>query len=183
MLGPDDRLPSPPRRILIAGVTGSGKSTLARRIAASLDLPYTELDSLYHGENWVPRETFREDVDRLTAGDRWVIEWQYRQVRALLADRADALVWLDYPVAVSLARVIRRTLRRSLTREALWNGNVEPPLRSIFTDEDHIIRWAIRTRSSYRSLVPELETSHPQLSVVRLRSQRQVERWLAALSA
>jgi adenylate kinase family enzyme len=176
-----DPLVWPPRRILIAGVSGSGKSTLARRIAAKLSLPYTEIDGLYHGESWTPREAFRTDVETATAGDRWVIEWQYHEVRALLAARADSLIWLDYPMAVSLARVIRRTVRRSVSRETLWNGNVEPRLRTFFTDEDHIVRWAIKTRSNYRNQVPELAASHPNLQVVRLRSQRQLERWLRNL--
>jgi adenylate kinase family enzyme len=181
VLGAGDSLPSRPQRILIAGVTGVGKSTLARRMAAKLGVKYTEIDSLYHGPNWTPRETFVKDVDRESSGKEWVMEWQYRDARALLVDRADTLIWLDYRGVVSLARVIRRTIRRSRTHEALWNGNVEPPLRTFFTSEDNIVRWAIKTRSSFKTLVPALEASHPGLQIVRLTSQRDLERWLDSL--
>jgi shikimate kinase len=34
------------RRIAVVGVSGNGKTTFARRLAASLDVPYTELDAL-----------------------------------------------------------------------------------------------------------------------------------------
>jgi len=182
VLGYLDPLPAPASRILLAGVTGSGKSTLARRIAARLNLPYTEIDSLYHGPNWTQREEFALDVDHATSGDRWVIEWQYRLVRPMLLERADTLIWLDHPAAVSYARVIRRTVRRSRTHEPLWNGNAEPPLHSFFTAPDeNIIRWAIKTRRNYQKQVPAIESSHPQLHVVRLRGQRQVERWIDSL--
>jgi adenylate kinase family enzyme len=182
VLGYRDPLQNPATRILIAGVTGSGKSTLARQIATRLELPYTEIDSLYHGPNWTPREEFVKDVDTATSGDRWVIEWQYPLVRPMLLERADTLVWLDHPAALSYARVIRRTVRRSRTHEPLWNGNVEPPLRSFFTAPDeNIIRWAIKTRRNYKRQVPAVELSHPQLQIVRLRSQRQVNRWLDSL--
>ena len=54
-------------------------------------------------------------------------------VRANVADRADLMVWLDLPRATVMRQVTARTLRRRLTRQELWNGNVEPPLRTILT--------------------------------------------------
>jgi ribosomal 50S subunit-recycling heat shock protein len=48
----------------------------------------------------------------------------------------------------------------------------------VFTDREHIVRWAISTRRKYRERVPRLEGEHPHLVVVRLRSQREVEQWL-----
>jgi hypothetical protein len=41
------------------------------------------------------------------------------------------------------------------------------------------VRWAISTRHTYRERVPALETQHPQLVIVRLRTPREVEAWLA----
>lgn len=177
MLSATDPLPRRPDRILVAGVSGSGKSTLARRIATSLELPYIELDSLHHGPAWVKRPGFEADVDAFTSGPRWVVEWQYDSVRPLLAERADLLVWLDLPFRVVLRRVVRRTLVRRLRREVLWNGNVEPPLRTFFTDPDHIVRWAVRSRHKMKERAPALAVDHPHLVVVRLRTVREVERW------
>lgn len=65
----------------------------------------------------------------------------------LLLERADTLLWLDYPTSVQMTRLMRRTLRRRLLRQELWNGNQEPPLRTFFTDEEHIMRWGWRTRN------------------------------------
>lgn len=183
MLSAVDPLPHHPRRILVAGVSGVGKTTLSVRIAALVGTPYTELDSLYHGPNWVPRADFADDVDRLTREPGWVTEWQYGNVRRLLASRADTLVWLDFPLWLAMSRLIRRTVRRRLRGEVLWNGNVEPPLHTVFTHPEHIIRWGWQTRNKLDTLVPALESQFPQLCVVRLGSQADVEAWLPLLAA
>ena len=169
-----------PRRILVAGVSGAGKTTLAVRISRATGIPHTEIDSLKHGENWTPRHTFADDVERLTRAEQWITEWQYREVRPLLAERADTLVWLDQPIAVTMSRVIRRTFRRRLCREQLWNGNVEGPLWTFFTERDHIIRWAWRTRNSWRGHVADAAAAHPDLRVIRLRSRTEVESWVSS---
>ena len=183
VLTADDEIDWAPRRIAIAGVTGAGKTTLARRIASATGIAYTEVDSLFHGPLWQPLDTFEDEVRALVARPAWVAEWQYAQGRPLIAARADTLVWLDLPSRVTLSRVVRRTIRRRIHRERLWNDNLEPPLHTFFVDPDHIVRWAIRTQRKLVTRVPETEAAHPQLHVVRLRSQREVDRWLAALVA
>ena len=167
----------------MAGTTGSGKTTLARRIGAVLDLPVTEMDALHHGPAWTPRPQFMDDVESFSAADAWVSEWQYPDARELLADRADTMVWLDVPTPVALARVVRRTVGRRLRDEELWNGNKEAPLHTVFTDPEHIVRWAWRTRHQLRELVPAIDATHPQLVVVRLRTGSDVERFVARLPA
>lgn len=180
MLGFDDSLPHRPRRIAVAGVSGVGKTTLSRRISAVAGAPHIEIDALYHGPGWTPRLTFLQDVHAFVDSETWVTEWQYSDARPLLTARADLLVWLDLPFAtVTLPRVIARTLRRRLGREPLWNGNVEPPLHTFFTDPEHIVRWSISTRGNYRERLPAVAAERPELPIVRLRSTREVERWLS----
>lgn len=178
MLGASDPLPSSPRRIVVAGVSGVGKSTLCSQLSDLFALPYTEIDGLFHGQGWVPRPEFDDDVRALAASDAWVTEWQYASARPVLLARADLLIWLDLPFSATLARVIRRTIRRSMTRELLWNGNREPGLLHAFFAREGIVRWAVSTRNKYRSSIPVLEASHPDLTLVRLRSPHEVARWL-----
>ena len=40
------------QKIVVAGPSGAGKSTIARKIAERLDIPYAELDAMYHGPDW-----------------------------------------------------------------------------------------------------------------------------------
>lgn len=177
LLGPLDPLPLTTRRILVTGSSGAGKSTLRETISTTLHLPTVEIDSLHHGPHWTPRSTFAADVDDFTSRPSWVVEWQYSQVRALLLDRADVLVWLDHSRWTVTHRVVRRTLRRRIRRIELWNGNREPPLRTIFTDREHIIRWSWRTHAKRR--LEALDVAHNGGSiVVRLQGQRQVDTWV-----
>lgn len=175
-----DPLPSPPRRVLVAGVSGAGKTTLARRIAAITGGPHTEMDAIFHGPEWTPRPEFLADVHSLVGTGSWTTEWQYDAARPLLARTADVLVWLDLPFArVTLPRLISRTIRRRWSREELWNGNREAPLWTVLTDREHIVRWAIRSRRNYHAAVPGLHHEYPHLTVVRLRSQQEAEDWLS----
>ena len=96
-------------RILILGRTGSGKTTLARELAAAVHVPHIELDSLYFGPNFstVPLPLLRERTSAAIAGEHWVIDGNKRAVRDLVWPRADTVVWLDYPLRVSLWRLSR----------------------------------------------------------------------------
>jgi adenylate kinase family enzyme len=181
MLGAEDPVGFAPRRILLAGATGVGKTTLAARIAKRLALPRTELDTLYHGPNWAYLPSFLPDVEALAASPAWVTEWQYDSARPILAAHADLLVWLDLPLPIALGRLTRRTVRRRLRHEELWNGNHEGPLWHYFSGRDHILPWAVRSAREFRETVPALDRESPGLTVVRLRSQREVERWLSRL--
>jgi len=178
VLGAVDPLPFRPRRVLVAGTSGSGKTTLARRIAAELALPHTELDALHHGPAWTPRPEFADDVARLVDRPDWVTEWQYAAVRELLLDAADCLVWLDLPRALVIRRVVCRTLRRRLRHEVLWNGNVEPPLRTFLIDPDHIVRWAWRTHGRTAERIADARRRRPGLPVVRLTGTDAVAAWV-----
>jgi adenylate kinase family enzyme len=179
LLHADEPLPGRPTRVTVNGTSGSGKSTLARRLGELLDLPYTEMDSLFHGPSWTPQPGFVDAVDAFTAQPRWVCEYQYDQVRALLAERANLVVWLDLPHPLVLRRVALRTVGRRIRRQELWNGNREGPLRAFLTDPEHVVRYAWSTRHGARDRADALLTSHPRLPVVRLRSPGEVERWLA----
>jgi adenylate kinase family enzyme len=166
-------------RAVVVGTSGAGKTTLAGRLAARLGIEHVEIDALFHGPGWVPRPEFLDDVRALVARESWVTEWQYPQARPLLLQRATLAVWLDYPLALRMSRVVRRTVVRSLRRMPLWNGNVEPRLRTILTDREHIVRWAWRTRHLYDDLPEQLAAAgRSDLRVVRLRSPREAEAWL-----
>jgi len=170
-----------PQRFLVAGVSGVGKTTLAREIARVTGIAHTEIDALYHGPNWTPRERFLDDVRHLAAGSSWVTEWQYRDARPILLARADLLIWLDFPRRISLGRVIRRTWRRSRSHEVLWNGNREPGMAHALFAKEGVIRWAIRTHNRYPRLIAEARHEWPAVAVVRLTSQSEAQSLLEAL--
>ena len=178
-------LPTPGQRISVVGTSGSGKTTVGRAIADRLGIPFIELDALAWLPGWTnrPLAELRELVDEQTRGPTWVVDGNYSKVRDLVWDRADTVVWLDYPFWRVFGQLLRRTLRRSLRREELWSGNRES-LRMSFFSRDSILLWAIRTYGRRKRQYPELlaRPEHGHLKLIRLRSPAETRRWLGGLA-
>ncbi len=139
-----------------------------------------ELDSLFHGPDWAPAEkdVFRERIERAIASDAWVVDGNYLgQVGTLVLYRADLIVWLDLPLRTSLWRISWRSVDRILRRRVLWAGNRET-WRGAFWGRDSLLYWTITSHLARKKRWPDLLAP---LNVVRLRSQREVDEWLAAL--
>lgn len=184
------------RRILILGRTGSGKTTLARQLAAALDMPHVELDSLLFNEDRskVPVDVLRERTAAAIAADRWVTDGNKRAVRDLVWPRADTVVWLDYPVVVSFWRLAKRargrtasTISASRTESAgghARGGRVGPVVKHL-ANAAKGVGTALRSHRGQRREFPQMfampENAH--LAVVRLRSPRATRKWLARVTA
>lgn len=173
----------PTSRLLVIGSTGSGKSTLAQKLAGQLELEYIELDALFWEPNWTatPRELMREKVERATRVPRWVVAGNYSAMRDLLWPHAQAIFWLDYPLATVFGRLLARTWRRWRTQEELWNGNRERlyPHFKIWSDES-LFRWLLKShgrhRREYSTLLALPEYRH--LQVYHFETPAATEAWL-----
>jgi adenylate kinase family enzyme len=175
-----------PRRIVVVGTSGTGKTTLARRIAAMAALPHVELDALHWEPNWTPAHThvFRARVDEALAGDAWVVDGGYAQVRDLTWGRAQHMIWLDYTLVRSLYQLTVRTFRRRFRNEELWNGNRER-LRQFFLSRDSLYLWVLKSHGSKRRRYPQYlqQPEMRHLSVARIRMPRELEVHLAQIQA
>lgn len=164
------------RRISVVGNSGSGKTTLAAALAAALDAPHLELDSVYHQPGWepLPAERLRAIASEFTAGDRWVVDGNYSGVRNLVWQRADTVIWLDPPRGRVMRQLARRTLSRMARRTELWNGNREQWRSLLRTDpERSILRWAWTHHASYREryLAAQSDPANAHLTFVRVRTR------------
>ncbi len=174
----------PYRRICVVGTTGSGKTTFAAALAARLHVPHIELDALHWDPGWqeVPDEVFRQRVEMAARQPAWVCDGNYHVVRDLLWARAEAVIWLDYPLGVIFARLLYRTLRRAITREVLWNGNREPfwPHLKLWSPES-LIHWMFKSYGRRKREYPQLfaQPEYAHLHVIRFAAPRQAAAWLA----
>ena len=169
------------RVVIVSSASGSGKTTLGRELARRLGAPFHELDALNHGPGWTEAtpDVLRSRVEPLLAEPGWVVDGSYRsKLGDLVFEHADLVVWLDLPLRVWLPRLLRRTLRRVVTREELWSGNRES-LRNVLFSRQSLLLFALRNYPRRRRLYP---TELAAFDVVRLRSPREVERWLEGVS-
>jgi adenylate kinase family enzyme len=166
---------------VIASASGCGKTTVGRALAARLGVPFVELDALNHGPGWTEATAaeLRARVAPIVATDGWVIDGGYRRkLGDLVLEGADTVVWLDLPRREWVPRLVRRTIRRIVTREELWGGNHET-VRDGFLRRDGLLRFAWRNYARRRATYPSELARFP---LVRLRSQRAVDEWLATVT-
>lgn len=168
----------------MVGCTGSGKTTSAQIIAARCGLPRIELDALHWDAGWsaAPAALFRARVAQAVAGQAWVLDGNYSQVRDLVWARAELVVWLDFALPVIVWRLLVRSIRRIRTREELWNGNRED-IRGQFFSRDSLFVAALRSharqRNTYAALFGGAQYAH--LARLRLRTPAAADAWLAQL--
>ena len=167
------------RRLSIIGCSGSGKTTLSERLEAALEIPRLELDALHHQADWtsLERARFRQAVDEfMEHQEDWIIDGNYEAVADLVRSRCTDIIWLDISLPRVLLRLILRSLRRSVGRVELWNGNRER-LRDLCSldPERSMIAWALKTHARHPARFESLQAD-PTLSHVafhRVKSPRE----------
>src|SRR5262249_33902795 len=104
-----------------------------------------------------------------------------KTVGRLVVDRVQLIVWLDLPPWIWLPRLLRRSGRRWLRSEELWNGNRET-LRGIFIDRDGVLPWAVRKYFFRREeLAADLERHvRDGKRLLRLMRPREVDAFLSS---
>ncbi|HET6624501.1 MAG TPA: hypothetical protein VFG70_08215, partial [Gaiellaceae bacterium] len=95
----------------------------------------------------------------------------------LVLEGADLVVWLDLPLRVWLPRLLRRTARRIVTREELWNGNREE-LRYALHPRYSVVVYAVR---GYRERRRRYASELARFPLLRLRTTADVDRFLRDL--
>jgi adenylate kinase family enzyme len=165
-------------------VTGSGKSTAARAYAEATGLPeFSADDDIGWLPGWQQRtvEEQRDIAAGIAARESWVLDSAYGVWRDLVLPRTELVVGLDYPRWLSLARLVRRSMRRALTREPVCNGNQETVARLFI--HDSIIRWHFRSFARKRAVMRRLQSEPGMPTTILFRHPRELEAWLAQLSA
>lgn len=102
-------------RIAIVGISGSGKSTLANKLSKKLGIPAIHLDKYFWDIGWkerYSREDFKKVADEFSMKDEWIIDGNYRSSIDNRFERADIIIFLDYPKWRSILRVFKRIFKR-----------------------------------------------------------------------
>jgi adenylate kinase family enzyme len=104
------------KRIAIIGSSGSGKSTFANKLGEKLHRPIIHLDKEYYMSGWKKKYPIKQDwldfQKKLVAEDEWIIDGNYRSSLALRLDRADTIIFFDFPKWLCLWRAFKRIFKQ-----------------------------------------------------------------------
>lgn len=164
------------RRILVIGSGGAGKSTLSRRLGERLGLEVLHLDAFFWRPGWVetPKDEWRRTVEGLCARESWVMDGNFSGTLDVRLAACDTVVFLDLPRAVCLWRVLKRlVMYRNRRRPDMAEGCGEKL-------DPKFLHWVWTFPStSRRKILARLDEAGAGKRVERLRSDAEVERFLA----
>jgi adenylate kinase family enzyme len=135
------------QRVLIIGPCGAGKSTLARQLGKRLALPVFHMDKLNWQSGWIEssKAEIRARLRTIIAGEQWLIDGNYGGTLAERLARADAVIYLDYPIRLCVTRLLRRIWRyRGRSRPDMPEGC---PERFDLAFLMYVVRWNSGPRS------------------------------------
>ena len=164
------------QRVLVIGPCGAGKSTLAVELGRKLSLPVFHMDQINWRPGWI--ESSKDDIlaklRQIISTDRWLIDGYYGGTLAERLERADTVVYLDYPIRLCFTRLIRRVWTyRGRTRPDMTEGC---PERFDLEFLIYLIRW----NSGPRPRTEQALSGHEH-KIIRLRSPDDLRRWMDLL--
>jgi adenylate kinase family enzyme len=163
------------QRVIIIGPCGSGKSTLARELAPRLGLPLVHMDQLGWQAGWVETEKaeLQARLAEAVAGERWLIEGNYGSTLAPRLERADTVIYLDFPIRLCLWRLIRRIVTlRGQSRPDMPEGCPERFDAAFF--------WYVMTWNAGPRPRTEAKLKDYTGTFIRLQSPQALAAWRAA---
>ncbi len=168
------------KRVAVIGSGGAGKSTFARELGDILNITPTHLDVHYWRPGWqeTPQGAWAELQKGLLAGERWIMDGNYGSTMDMRLAAADTIIFLDMPRLLCVWRVFKRVMTyRKGARPDMAPGCHE---RLDWPFLAYVWNYPRKRRPE---VLRRLEHHAPHKTVVRLRTPRQVRRFLGALQA
>jgi adenylate kinase family enzyme len=165
------------QRVLVIGPCGAGKSTLSVELAHKLGLPIFHMDQLNWQPGWVEssKDEIRQKLARIIRTGRWLIDGTYCGTLGERLVHADTVIYLDYPIRLCVARLLRRIWTyRGRTRPDMTEGC---PERFDLEFLIYLLRW-----NSGPRVRTEARLKGHEDKIIRLRSPDELQRWMDSLS-
>lgn len=163
------------RNIVVIGISGTGKSTISRKLAALKGLPLYHMDSIIWNENWMESDdqTIQLLLEKIADTDGWIVEGWVDQYSKTILERADLILYLDYPGWLALCGGLQRWwCYRGTKRPEMPDGCNES------LDLEYLRKML------YRQERPHIERILAELkprNVLRVTSRHEVDRCLPQL--
>lgn len=166
------------QRVLVIGPCGAGKSTLSAQLGQNLNLPVFHMDKLNWNPGWIEssKDEIHQRLGSIVTTDRWLIDGNYGGTLTPRLERADTVVYLDFPIHLCVSRLLRRIWNyRGRTRPDMTEGC---PERFDLQFLIYLMRW----NSGPRLRTEQMLKGHED-KVIRLRSPDELQRWMDSFPA
>lgn len=164
------------KKIIIVGVSASGKSTFARKLSEKTKLPLFLMDSIMWNPGWQyvgDKETLKK-LDEISTQNKWIIEgYISKEARTFVFERADTIIYLDYPPIIATFRYLKRWLKH--------RKDPRPELKGSPEKFDWKFMRLVWTKGEAISLNIFLAKIPNQDKIIRLTSIRQTRDFLKGI--
>lgn len=164
------------KKIVIVGVSASGKSTFAKKISAKTELPLFLMDAIMWNPGWkyIGDEKTLRELEKISLQDKWIIEgYINKEALTFIFDRADTIIYLDYPPRVAAVRYIKRWLKHRKVPRPELEGSPEE-----FDFKFFKLVWNKGEAISLNKFLSEIKDPH---KLIKFTSVRQTEAFLQEL--
>ncbi len=168
------------KRIYIIGNSASGKTSLAKQLSRILKIKAYDLDDFYWQKKFAKKRNpkiVEKLVKKVTRRKTWVIEGVYSSCVTCSLEKADLIIWLDYPVHVITWRLLKRQIKKreklSSTIDFLhyaWDYYRKPTHKHHARNES--------TRHKHKMIV---EKYHAE--IVHITGNKELEKFLGSIKA
>ncbi|MDY6430783.1 MAG: adenylate kinase [Bacilli bacterium] len=160
-------------KVLVVGPSGAGKSSMSCKLRDILKLPLYHLDNIFWKKDrtHITREEFDTKLSELLSKDSWIIDGDYSRTYEIRMQRADTIVFLDYPLEVCLEGAESRIGKSR--PDIPWKEDVFDP-----KFKQWIINWFENTRPRVLLLLEKYKSAK---LVVILSSRKEGDEFINSL--
>ena len=114
-----------------------------------------------------------------------MIAGNYHIVRDMIWPKAEAVIWLDYPLLLVLWQLTRRTFTRWWNQELLWGTNYESLWNHFkIWSQDSLLNWLFKTYWRRKREIPVVlsQPEHHHRKWIPFKHPKELERWLQGVN-
>lgn len=160
------------KKIIVLGCSGSGKSTFSRKLQDLTGLPLIHLDNVWWraDRTHIFRDEFDIALDRILAGDEWIVDGDYSRTYEVRIRACDAVIFLDFSEEQCMDGIIGRVGKER--SDIPW---VEHRL------DPELVALVKKYRTENRPGLYDLLNKYAHKQIIIFNSRAQADEWLARL--